>query len=115
MGIINLKKSLTPEALAAMSRNTMVDGGGVNREVMEKFQQLLDERLAKIPNDNLKKAVEETVRQNATDKLMHATPKQVDKIVRDSFNEISKSIAAPAPKPKKKRKPRVSYPSWGGK
>lgn len=116
MGIIRLKKSITPEALAAMSRNTMVDGGAVDKDVMEKFLKLLKERLDKIPNETLKKAVEEAVREKAMGKLMTATPKEVDKIVKDSFDEINKSLGAAPKKPRAPRKkPAPRYPSYGGK
>lgn len=99
---IYLKKSITPEALAAMSRNTMVDGGAIEANVMEKFTKVLQERLDKIPNATLRKAIDESVRENSIDKLVKADVSQVEKIVDDSFNEITKALgiapkAPPAP------------------
>jgi hypothetical protein len=117
MPIINLKKTLKPEDLAAMTRNTMVDGGGVDKSVMEKFNQLLAERLEKIPSQPLRKAIDEAVREKAMGKLLDATPKQVDKILKDSFNEIAQSLGIAEPKPKKPAAPKAPPPSSssGGK
>ena len=114
MGLIRLKKTLTEEALTAMSRNTLIDGGGVDKEVMDKFLKLLGERLEKIPNENLKKAIEEAVREKAMEKLMTATVKDVDKIVKGAFDDISKALGLAPKKPRAPRKkPASSYPSWG--
>lgn len=109
MTIINLKKSLTDEALAAMSRNTMVDGGAIQPDVMQKFNQELKSRLDRIPNNTLKKAIEESVRENATEKLMKASVSQVPAIVETAFDDITKQLGfkkeppppPPAPPPQR--------------
>jgi hypothetical protein len=114
---IKLKKSLTDEALAAMSRNTMVDGGAVDKDVMAQFEKVLKERLDKIPNATLKKAIDESVRETATDKLMKATPAQVTKIVDDAFDDITKQLGIkPAPPPPPPQPTYTPPPrSYGGK
>lgn len=96
---IYLKKTITPEALAAMSRNTIVEGGAIDADVMTKFNKVLADRLAKIPNATLKKAVEESIRETATNQLVKATPSTVEKIVDDSFAEITKALGIAPPKP----------------
>lgn len=115
MGLIKLRKSITPDALAAMSRNTIVEGGAVNAEVLKAFQKLLNERLEKISNEPLRKAVEEAVREQALEKLLTATPKQVKKIVDDSFNDITKALGATPKKPRAPRKRTATPRYYGGK
>jgi hypothetical protein len=115
VGLIKLKKTLTEEALTAMSRNTLIDGGGIDKEVMEKFLKLLAERLEKIPNENLKRAIDESVREKAMEKLMTATVKDVDKIVKGAFDDIVQALGVAPKKPRAPRKKPAAprSPSWG--
>ena len=117
--MIQLGKKLTPEALEAMSRNTIVQGGAIDNDVMSEFERLLKERLDKVPGGALKKAIGDSVRETATKSLLNAKESQVKKIVDKSFNDILESMgmrappAAAEPAPSFAPAPRRS--SFGGK
>ena len=114
--MIQLGKKLTPEALAAMTRNTIVEGGAINADVMSEFERQLKERLDKIPGAALKKAISDSVRETATKSLVDAEEWQVKTIVDKSFNEITQALGMRAPpepaRPAYTPAPRSSY---GGK
>jgi hypothetical protein len=116
--MIQLNKKLTPEALEAMSRNTIVQGGAIDNDVMSEFERLLKERLDKVPGGALKKAIGDSVRETATKSLLNAKEAQVKKIVDKSFNDILESMGMRAPEPP--REPPAFAPpprrsSFGGK
>ncbi len=115
MALINLKKTLTDEALAAMSRNTMVDGGAINTDVMQRFNQEMKTRLDKIPNAVLKTAIEQSIRENTTNTLMKATVSQVPKIVEDAFDAITEQLGIKKAPPPPPPPPPPKRSTWGGK
>lgn len=118
--MIKLGKSITKEALEAMSRNTIVEGGAVNADVLKAFDDTLALKLVSMKNATLKKAVADAVKDDALEKLLQANVAQVPAIVEQSLQKISKDMGIAVSTPVNQPAARPAYTpspprSYGGK